>query len=79
MFGEEYRIYINSEDSQYMIINKSVLDIDKHGGIQKLSQHTSLLEAIIRWEYPLLHSSTPNNVKIKAKIKQKVLGNIYLR
>ena len=77
MFGEEYRIYVNSEESQYMIINKSILDIDKHGGIQKLSQHTSLLEAIIRWEYPLLHPATPKNIKIKAKIKQKVLENIY--
>jgi hypothetical protein len=77
IFGGEYRIYINSEDSQYMLINKSVLDIDKHGGVQKLSQQTSLLEAIIKWEYPLLHPSTPSNVKIKAKIKQKILKNIY--
>jgi hypothetical protein len=60
-----------------MLINKSILDIDKHGGVQKLSQQTSLLEAIIKWEYPLLHPSTPSNVKIKAKIKQKILKNIY--
>ena len=58
--------------------NKSIINIENHGGIQKLSQHTSLLEAIIRWEYPLLHPTTPINVKIKAKIKQKVLEKIYL-
>lgn len=78
MFGDEYKIYIDNENSRYMLINKSIIDIKNHGGIQKLSQHTSLLEAIIRWEYPLLHPTTPINVKIKAKIKQKVLEKIYL-
>lgn len=77
MFGDEYRIYIDNENSRYMLINKSVINIESHGGIQKLSQHTSLLEAIIRWEYPLLHPSTPINVKIKSKIKQKVLKLVY--
>lgn len=76
-FGEQYDIVQDSENVNFFIIDKSVIDTNNHGGVRKLSESTSFANALIYWKYPHLHPSTPVNVRIKSKIKQRVIKNIF--
>jgi hypothetical protein len=77
LFGDEYDIITDKEASMIYIINKTV-SLLKNESIIKRATKTSLKESLIYWNYPLLHPSTPINVKIKQKIKQKIIKNLYL-
>jgi hypothetical protein len=76
-FSEQYDIVPDNDRANFFIINKSVIDVKDHRGIQKLSESTSFMDALVYWKYPHLHPSTPANVKIKNKIKQRVIKNIF--
>jgi hypothetical protein len=77
IFGDEYDIITDKEASMIYIINKTV-SLLKNESIIKRATKTSLKESLIYWNYPLLHPSTPINIKIKQKIKQRIIKNLYL-
>jgi hypothetical protein len=77
LFGDEYDIVTDKEASMIYIINKTV-SLLKNESIVKRSQQTSLQESIIYWKYPNLHPSTPANIKLKNKIKNKIIKNFYI-
>jgi hypothetical protein len=77
LFGEEYDVVIDKDNSIIYIINKTV-SLLKSEAINKRSQQSSLQESIIYFKYPNNHPSTPTNVKIKNKIKSKVINNLYI-
>lgn len=77
LFGEEYDVVIDEDDSVVYIINKTI-SLLKNESINKRSKQTSLQESIIYFKYPHNHPSTPINVKIKNKIKNKVINNLYI-
>jgi len=77
LFGDEYDIVTDKEASMIYIINKTV-SLLKNESVVKRATKTSLKESLIYWNYPLLHPSTPTNVKIKQVIKQRIIKNLYL-
>jgi hypothetical protein len=77
LFGEEYDVVIDKDNSIIYIINKTV-SLLKNEAISKRSQQTSLQESIIYFKYPNNHPSTPINIKIKSKIKNKIINNLYI-
>lgn len=77
LFGDEYDIIFNKEDSIIYIINKTI-SLIKNEAILKRANQTSLQESIIYWKYSNSHPSTPLNIKIKNKIKNKIINNLYL-
>jgi hypothetical protein len=78
LLKDEYDVIVDKEESVLYIINKVFSHI-KNEAILKRSQSTSLNEAIIYWKYPDLHPSTIKNVRIKNKIKQRVIQNLYFK
>jgi hypothetical protein len=77
LFNDEYDVIINKENSIIYLINKTI-SLFKNEAILKRSQQTSLQESIIYWKYNHLHPNTPTNIKIKNKIKNKIIKNLYL-
>jgi hypothetical protein len=77
LFGEENDIVANKENSVIYIINKTV-SLVKSEAILKRATRTSLQESIIYWKYSHLHPSTPNNIKVTNKIKNKIIRDLYL-
>ncbi len=77
LFGDEYDIVTDKDASMIYIINKTV-SLLKSEAINKRSKQTSIQESIIYWKYPQLHPLTPTNIKIKNKIKNKIINNLYL-
>jgi hypothetical protein len=77
LFGGEYDVVADKEDSLIYIINKTV-SLVKNEAILKRSEQTSIQESIIYWKYPQMHPSTPTNVKIKNMIKNRIIKNLYL-
>jgi hypothetical protein len=77
LFGDEYDIIADKDSSLVYIINKTV-SLLKEEAINKRKNKTSLQESIIYWKYPQLHPSTSTNVKIKNKIKNRIIKNLYL-
>jgi hypothetical protein len=77
LFGGEYDVVADKEDSLIYIINKTV-SLVKNEAILKRSEQTSIQESIIYWKYPQMHPSTPTNVKIKNIIKNRIIKNLYL-
>jgi hypothetical protein len=77
LFGDEYDVVINKENSIIYIINKTI-SLVKNEAIYKRSKQTNIQESITYWKYPHLHPQTPNNIKIKNKIKNKIIKNLYL-
>lgn len=77
LFGDEYDIVADKEDSIIYIINKTV-SLAKNEAILKRSEQTSIQESIIYWKYPQIHPSTPKNVKMKNVIKNRIIKNLYL-
>ena len=78
LLKDEYDIIVDKEESILYIINKTFSYI-KNEAILKRAKTTSLNEAIIYWKYPDLHPSTVKNVRIKNKIKQRVIQNLYFK
>jgi hypothetical protein len=79
LLNDEYTVRLDKDNSVMYIINKTVLSISEGDKIFKRAEHTSLQESIIYWRYPNAHPSTPNNVKIKSKIKKRVIENLYFK
>jgi hypothetical protein len=77
LFGGEYDVVADKEDSLIYIINKTV-SLVKNEAILKRSEQTSIQESIIYWKYPQMHPSTPTNIKIKNRIKNRIIKNLYL-
>jgi hypothetical protein len=77
LFGNEYDVITDKDASMIYIINKTV-SLTKNEAINKRSIKTSLQESIIYWKYPHLHPTTPFNIKVKNKIKNKIINNLYL-
>ena len=77
LFGDEYDIVADKEDSLIYIINKTISSV-KNEAILKRSKQTSIQESIIYWKYPQMHPSTPTNIKIKNRIKNRIIKNLYL-
>jgi hypothetical protein len=77
LFGDEYDIVTDKDASMIYIINKTI-SLLKSEAINKRSKQTSIQESIIYWKYPQLHPLTPTNIKIKNKIKNKIINNLYL-
>ena len=78
LLKNEYDIIVDKEESTLYIINKTFSNI-KNEVILTRSNLTSLNEAVIYWKYPDLHPSTSKNVRIKNKIKQRVIQNLYFK
>jgi len=79
ILGDEYTIKSDKDNSVVYIINKTILSIPENSNVFKRAEHTSLQESIIYWMYPNMHPSTPNNVKVKSKIKKRVIENLYFK
>jgi hypothetical protein len=77
LLGGEYDIIFNKDDSQIILVNKKVSKL-KQAVIEKRAAITNLEESTLYWKYPLLHSDTPLNVKVKNKIKKSVIKKLYL-
>ena len=80
LFGREYSYIIKDDGGikSYFLVNKTILE-SNYGSIEKRAKSTSLIESIIYWRYPDFHPSTPPNIKIKNRIKQKVVENLYIK
>jgi hypothetical protein len=78
LLKDEYDIIVDKEESVLYIINKTFSHI-KNEVILKRSKTTSINEAIIYWKYSDLHPSTPKNIRVKNKIKQRVIQNLYFK
>ena len=78
LFGEQYSYIVDEEDNifSYYLVNKSVLK--NNDAINNRANETSINESLIYWRFPHLHPSTPTNIKIKNKIKNKIITNIYI-
>jgi hypothetical protein len=78
LFNEEYDIILDKDNFRVLIVNKTISTL-KEDAINKRADKTSIQESIIYWKYPHLPPSTPSNVKIKNKIKQRVIKNLYIK
>jgi len=78
LFGDEYDIIADKDQSIIYIVNKTISLLKKES-IDKRSEQTSIQESIIYWKYPNLHPLTSSNVKIKNKIKNKIINNLYIK
>lgn len=78
LFNEEYDVILDKDNFRVLIINKTISTLKKDA-IYKRAEKTSMQESIIYWKYPHLHPSTPTNIKIKNKIKQQVIKNLYIK
>lgn len=78
LFGNEYDIVLDKDNSIIYIINKTI-SLIKNESINKRAKTTSLQESIIYWKYSHLHPTTPHNVKVKNIIKNKIIQNLYIK
>lgn len=80
ILGDQYHYIADPDNFRYWIINKDVINYkDQNHLILRMEILKETLDEAVQARYfPLRHSSTPINVKIKAKIKQRVLKKIYL-
>jgi len=76
LVGDEYDIMLDKPNSITFIVNKVVSTL-KQEAINKRAKTTSITESVIYWRYSHLHPGTPNNVKLKNIIKQKVIKQLY--
>jgi len=81
ILGDQYHYISDPDNFRYWIINKDVINYknQNHINIRMEMLGENMDEAIKYWYYPLKYSSTSLNVKIKAKIKQKILREIYIK
>jgi hypothetical protein len=79
ILGDQYYYLSDSDNFRYWIIDKDVINYkdQNHLWLRMEMLKETLDEATQYWYFPLRHPSTPTNVKIKAKIKQRVLELIY--
>ena len=78
LLGDKYDIIFDRDSSTILMINKAASKV-KSEAIKKRAEITNLQEAIQYWKYPLKHSETPQNVKIKSEIKKRVIKSLYLK
>ena len=80
ILGDQYEYITDPENFRYWIVNKDVIDYKSQNHIQLRMEilGETLNESIQFRHFPLRHSSTPINIIIKNKIKQRILENIYL-
>lgn len=78
LFGRDYDIITDKENSVVHIVKKAISKLKKEA-IAKRAQQTTLLEAETYWKYPHLHPSTLKTTIVKQAIKKKVLEVIYLK
>lgn len=81
ILGDQYHYVANPDDFRYWVINKDIINYKDQNHIQLRMEilNESLNEAIQFRYFPLRHPLTSTNIKIKAKIKQRVLEKIYLK